>query len=66
VDRAAVRLVSLRVSGDAGTLSATYGDAAPSDWPAAVAIEQEGASRRLALKLVAAEPLSSAPGGPGS
>jgi hypothetical protein len=66
VDRAAVRLVSLRVTGDAGVLSATYGGVAPSNWPDAVAIEQEGAARRISLRLVAAEPLTPAAGGPGS
>ena len=66
VDRAAARLVSLRVTGDAGALSATYGGVGASDWPEAIAIEQEGAARRISLKLVAAEPLAPAPGGPGS
>jgi hypothetical protein len=75
VDRALSRVVSLRVTGDAGALSAEYGvegtssggGEPPSPWPRSIAVEQEGGSRRLALKLVASEPAAAAEGGgPGS
>ena len=63
VDRAEARLVSLRITGEAGALSVTYGGAAPAPWPERVAVEDERNSRRLALHLVASEPGSVAPPG---
>jgi len=50
-----VRLVSLRITGEAGTLSVTYDGAAPSPWPERISVEEESKARSLALRLVASE-----------
>jgi hypothetical protein len=66
LDRAAGRLSSLRITGEAGALAVTYEGAAPAPWPERIAVEEEKASRRLGLRLVAAEPgASPAPRPPG-
>jgi hypothetical protein len=63
VDRAASRLVSLRVTGEAGSLAVAYDDGAPAPWPPRIAVEDEVHSRRLALRLVASEPGPAPSGG---
>ncbi|HEX4439447.1 MAG TPA: hypothetical protein VH854_05200 [Thermoanaerobaculia bacterium] len=55
VDPAAQRLLSLRVTGDAGSLEVVYGEGAPAPWPPRIAIEDEVHSRSLGLRLVASE-----------
>ena len=50
------RIVSMRITGQAGSLSVTYEGAAPSPWPERIAVLEEGKSRSLALRLVASEP----------
>jgi hypothetical protein len=63
VDRGDARVVSLRITGEAGALSVTYEGAGPAPWPERVAVEEERDSRRLALHLVASEPVATAPSG---
>jgi hypothetical protein len=63
VDRREARVVSLRITGDAGAISVSYEGAAPAPWPERVAVEEERKSSRLALHLVASEPGAAAPSG---
>jgi hypothetical protein len=65
VDRADARMLSLRITGEAGALAVTYEGAAPAPWPERIAIESERDSRRLALRLVASEPNAAAAPAPG-
>lgn len=56
VDSKDARLLSMRITGEAGSLSVTYEGAAPRPWPERVSVEEDGQSRSLALRLVASEP----------
>ena len=57
VDSKDARLLSMRITGEAGSLSVTYDGPAPSAWPERISVEEEGRSRSLALRLVASEPV---------